>query len=288
MTEETMEITSDLIKKLREKTGAGMMDCKRALEATRGDMEAAIEHLRKKGAAVAAKRADRSTKEGMIVAKVLPDGKTGVIVEVNCETDFVGKSADFTGFVVAVADVVAAQKLASGSDLDGLRAAGGKTVADLRNDLLAKVGEKIDVRRFAVMETKDGTVFSYTHLGSKIGVLVECSGLGTDAAGTTVGRDIAMQIAAMNPMTIARDGIPKDVVRREMDIYQTQAANEGKPAPIQEKIAQGRLEKFYQEFCLMEQIFIKDGAKTIKDYLADAGGATVRRFHRFHLGEEAK
>ena len=283
-----MEITSDLIKKLREKTGAGMMDCKRALEATRGDMDAAIEHLRKKGAAVAAKRADRSAKEGMIAARVLPDGKTGVIVEVNCETDFVGKSADFTGFVGAVADVIAARKPAPGTSLDGLLAAGGKTVADLRNDLLAKVGEKIDVRRFAVMETKDGSIFSYTHLGSKIGVLVECSALGTDAAGTTVGRDVAMQIAAMNPLTIARDDIPTDVVQHELEIYRTQAANEGKLAPIQEKIAQGRLEKFYQEVCLVEQIFIKDGAKTIKDYLAEAGGATVRRFQRFHLGEEAK
>jgi elongation factor Ts len=288
MTEETMEITSELIRKLREKTGAGMMDCKRALEATNGDMDAAIEHLRKKGAAVAAKRADRSAREGMIVTRVLPDGKTGVIVEVNCETDFVGKSADFTEFVGAVADAVAAQKPAAGTSLDGLRAANGKTVADLRNDLLAKVGEKIDVRRFAVMETKDGTIFSYTHLGSKIGVLVECTGLGTDPAGTAVGRDVAMQIAAMNPMTIARDGVPKDVLAREMDIYKTQAANEGKPAAIQEKIATGRLEKFYQEVCLVEQIFIKDGAKTIKDYLAESGGATVRQFQRFHLGEETK
>jgi len=284
-----MEITSDLIKKLREKTGAGMMDCKRALEATKGDMDAAIEHLRKKGAAVAAKRADRSAKEGMIAARVLPDGKTGVIVEVNCETDFVGKSEDFTGFAGAVADVIAAHKPATLEELVRLPVANGKTVADLTNDLLAKVGEKIDVRRFAVMESTEGTLFSYTHLGSKIGVLVECAGLGNDAAGTTVGRDVAMQIAAMNPMTIGRDGIPKDVVAREMEIYKTQAANEGKPAPIQEKIAHGRLEKFYQEVCLLEQIFIKDGAKTIKDYLAEAGrGATVTRFHRFHLGEESK
>jgi elongation factor Ts len=282
-----MEITSELIKKLRDKTGAGMMDCKRALEATNGDMEAAIEHLRKKGAAVAAKRADRSAKEGMIVARVLPDGKTGVMIEVNCETDFVGKSDDFTGFAGAVADAVAKHTPGTRDELLRLPVAGGKTIGDLMNDLLAKVGEKIDVRRFVVLRSKDGVLFSYTHLGSKIGVLVECVGLATDAPGTVVGRDVAMQIAAMNPMTITRNDIPKDIVAREVEIYRTQAANEGKPAPIQEKIALGRLEKFYQEACLVEQVFIKDGAKTIKDYLAEAGhGATVRQFQRFHLGEE--
>ena len=287
MTEETMAITSELIRKLREKTGAGMMDCKRALEATNGDMDAAIEHLRKTGAAVAAKRADRSAKEGMIVARVSQNGTTGVIVEVNCETDFVGRSTDFIGFANIVADTVAKHKPQSPDDLKRLPATDGKTVADLLNDLLAKVGEKIDVRRFDVIEAKQGTVFSYTHLGSKIGVLVECTGLSTDPAGTTVGRDVAMQIAAMNPMTIGREGIPNDVVQREIDIYKTQAANEGKHANIQEKIALGRLEKFYQEACLLEQIFIKDGAKTIKEYLAEAGkGATVTRFKRFHLGEE--
>jgi elongation factor Ts len=284
-----MEITSELIKSLREKTGAGMMDCKRALEATGGNMEAAIEHLRKKGAAVAQKRADRSAKEGMIVTKVSPDGKTGVIVEVNCETDFVGKSADFVAFAGAVADAVAAHKPSTLEQLNGLKITGGKTVADLTNDLLAKVGEKIDVRRFSLMEAKNGSVFAYTHLGSKIGVLVECSNLKNDPGGTAVGRDVAMQIAAMNPMTIARDSIARDVVERELEIYKTQAANEGKPAQIQEKIAIGRLEKFYQEACLLEQVFIKDGAKTVKQYVEEAAqGATVSSFHRFHLGEEVK
>jgi len=284
-----MEITTDLIKKLREKTGAGMMDCKRALEASAGDMEAAIEHLRKKGAAVAQKRADRSAKEGMIVTKVSPDGKRGVIVEVNCETDFVGKSDDFVAFTTAVADTVAAHVPKTTEELLGLKAPNGKDIRSLLNDLLAKVGEKIDVRRFSVLEAKDGSIFSYTHLGSKIGVLVECANLASDQAGTTVGRDVAMQIAAMNPMTVARAEIAPQVVEREMEIYRTQAKNEGKPAPIVDKIAAGRLEKFYQEVCLLEQIFIKDGGKTIKDYLAEAGkGVTVKRFHRFHLGEEVQ
>ena len=284
-----MAITSDLIKKLREKTGAGMMDCKRALEASAGDIEAAIEHLRKKGAAVAQKRADRSAKEGMIVTKVSPDGKRGVIVEVNCETDFVGKSDDFVAFATAVADTVAAHNPKTTEELLSLKAPNGKEVRSLLNDLLAKVGEKIDVRRFSVLEANDSSIFSYTHLGSKIGVLVECTSLASDAAGTTVGRDVAMQIAAMNPMTVARTEISPQVIERELEIYRTQAKNEGKPAPIVDKIAAGRLEKFYQEVCLLEQIFIKDGGKTIKDYLAEAGkGVTVKRFHRFHLGEEVQ
>jgi elongation factor Ts len=284
-----MEITSEIIKQLREKTGAGMMDCKRALEATGGDMNAAIEYLRKKGAAVAQKRADRSAKEGMIVTKVSPDGKTGVIVEINCETDFVGKSDDFVAFAGAVADAVAAGKPSTVEQLAAVKTASGKTVADLTNDLLAKVGEKIEVRRFQVVEARGGSVFAYTHLGSKIGVLVECTNLANDAAGTTVGRDVAMQVAAMNPMTVGREHVDKDTVARELEIYKSQAANEGKPAQIQEKIALGRLEKFYQEVCLLEQVFIKDGAKTIRQYIEEAAkGATVSAFHRFHLGEEVK
>jgi elongation factor Ts len=282
-----MEITSDLIKKLRETTGAGMMDCKRALEATGGKMEDAIEFLRKKGAAIAQKRADRSAKEGMIVTRVGPDGKVGVIVEINCETDFVGKSSDFVAFGNDVAETVALHRPASREELGRLTTAKGKKMSDLLNDLLAKVGEKIEVRRFAVLETSDGAVFSYTHLGNKIGVLVECAGLGTGPAGTSVGRDVAMQIAAMNPMTVSRDQVAREIVARELEIYRTQAVNEGKPPQIQEKIALGRLEKFYQEVCLLEQIFIKDGGKTIREYLTESGAdATVTRFYRFHLGEE--
>ena len=283
-----MAITSEMIKKLREMTGAGMMDCKHALEETGGLIEAAVEALRKKGAAVAQKRGDRAAKEGMIVTRVSKDGKTGVIVEINCETDFVGRSDDFIAYAGAVAETIAARKPKTLDELRTLAAPGGRTIADLTNDLLAKVGEKIDVRRFTVLESPDGAVFSYTHLGSKIGVLVECVNLANDAAGTVVGRDVAMQIAAMNPMTVGRESIAKETVDRELDIYRTQAKNEGKPAPIVEKIANGRLEKFYQEVCLLEQIFVKDGGKTIRDYLAETGkGTTVKKFHRFHLGEEA-
>jgi elongation factor Ts len=285
-----MEITSEMIKSLREKTGAGMMDCKRALESSGGDMDAAIEYLRKKGAASGAKRADRSAKEGMIVTRVSEDGKRGVIVEVNCETDFVARSADFAAFANAVADAVATHNPASVERLMDVQV-GGKKVSELFNDLLAKVGEKIEIRRFKVVDTADGTISAYTHLGNKIGVLVELTGM--SAATLPAGRDVAMQVAAMNPLVISRDQLDKTLIDREQDIYKTQAANEGKPAHIAEKIAAGRLEKYYQEVALLEQTFIKDSGKTVRDYLADAGKASgqtisVRRFQRFHLGEEVK
>lgn len=287
-----MEISSEIIKKLRDQTGAGMMDCKRALEATAGNMEKAVEFLRKKGAATAQKRADRSAKEGVIVTRVSTDAKIGVILEVNSETDFVGRSDDFVGFAHSIAEVIQKQKPSHVEHLSTLTV-GGKKIAELLNDLLAKVGEKIDIRRFKVLESTDGVVSSYTHLGSKIGVLVEISGLKAADAGSGVGRDIAMQIAAMNPGFITRDQVDKTLVERELDIYRTQAKNEGKPDKIIDKIATGKLEKFYQEVCLMEQTFIKDGAKTIKDYLQEAAAAAgkpvvVRQFTRFHLGEEAK
>ncbi|HET6273280.1 MAG TPA: translation elongation factor Ts [Bacteroidota bacterium] len=286
-----MDITNDMIKKLREKTGAGMMDCKRALEATSGDMDAAVEYLRKKGAAVGQKRADRAAKEGMIVTRVASNGKKGVIVEVNCETDFVGRSDDFTGFATAVAEVVEAHQPPTLEQLLTLTTRSGKKVSELWNDLLSKVGEKIEIRRFNILESVDGQISSYTHLGNKIGVLVELTGANQEVG--AVGRDVAMQIAAMNPAVVSRDQVDKVWIERELDIYRTQAKNEGKPAPIQEKIALGRLEKFYQEVCLLEQTFIKDSGKTVKDYVQESGtkaGQTiaVKRFQRFHLGEETK
>lgn len=283
-----MTITNDMIKKLRDKTGAGMMDCKRALEATAGDMDAAIEHLRKKGAAVAQKRADRAAKEGMIVTGVTPDGRRGVMAEINCETDFVGRSDDFLAFGRMVAGVIDRRSPADLAALLASPADSGKSVRQLMDDLLAKVGEKIDVRRFLVYTSTDGAVCSYTHLGNKIGVLVEMSGSGDTAIVTVPGRDVAMQIAAMNPMVITREQVEKGVIERELDIYRTQAANEGKPAQIVDRIAQGRLEKFYQEVCLMEQTFIKDPGKTVREYLQGTPGTplAVKRFQRFHLGEE--
>lgn len=283
-----MDITSEMIKKLREKTGAGMMDCKRALESTSGDMDAAIEHLRKKGAAIGQKRSDRTTKEGVIVTRVSSNAKTGVVVEVNCETDFVGRSEDFVRFGQAVAEAIEMHKPQSLDVVLGLTNAAGKKISDLMNDVLAKVGEKIDLRRFQIIEAPNGIVSAYTHLGNRIGVLVELEGV---AAGTPVARDVAMQIAAMNPAVVTRDQVDKSWIERELDIYRTQAKNEGKPAQIQDKIAQGRLEKFYQEVVLTEQTYIKDPGKTIRDVLRETNPAqagVVKRFTRFHLGEETK
>ena len=285
-----MDITTESIRKLRERTGAGMMDCKRALESTGGDMEKAIEFLRKKGAAVGQKRADRSAKEGVIVTRVSPDGSRGVVVEVNCETDFVGRSEDFVAFAGTVAGAVLASRPSSLAELMELRVE-GKSIAELQNDMLAKVGEKIEIRRFQVVEAGSGAVSAYTHLGNKIGVLVELAG--PPGVGQGVGRDVAMQVAAMSPLVISRDQIGKETVERELEVYKAQAKNEGKPDHILEKIAGGKLEKFYQEVCLLEQTYIKDGGKTVKDVLQEegqkvGGPIAVRRYFRYHLGEEAK
>ncbi len=282
-----MGITTEEIKKLRDQTGAGMMDCKKALQETNGDMKAAVEYLRKKGAAVAMKRADRAAKEGMIVTRVSADRKTGVVVEVNCETDFVGRSEDFIAFANAVAGTVEQHKPASLEALMGASSPEGKPLTTLLNDLLAKVGEKIDIRRFRIVNSPDGMVSNYTHMGSKIGVLVELVGLTPEQSEKTTGRDIAMQIAAMNPLVVSRDQVEKSVVDREVEIYRTQAKNEGKPDQVLEKIATGRLEKFYQEMALVEQMYIKDQGKTVTQVLREAGtGVRVKQFIRYHLGEE--
>lgn len=277
-----MAITSEQIKVLREKSGAGMMDCKRALEEAGGDFDKAIEILRKKGAATAQKRADKLAKEGAIVTRISDDGKTGVVVEVNCETDFVARGADFINFANTVAEVIAKQKPSTTEQVMNLPAASGKTVAQMLNDLLAKIGEKIEVRRFTIYTTQNGLLGGYTHMGSKIGVLVELEGTVSND-GAVLSRDVAMQIAAMNPQYIRREEVSKEVVERELEIYRTQARNEKKPEQILDRIAAGRLEKFYQEVCLLEQTFIKDPSKTVKDMLGSK--LTVRRFQRFHLGE---
>ncbi len=286
-----MVITSALIKQLRDKTGVGMMDCKRALEATEGNIDAAIEHLRKKGAAIGQKRADRVTKEGVIITRVGDNATTGALVEINCETDFVARSEDFLGFANAVAAAVQEKQPDNVDAVNALVTSTGKTVADLQNDLLARIGEKVEVRRFAIFETNNGMISSYTHLGNKIGVLVDIGGLSFDDANVRVGRGVAMQIAAMNPLVISRDQIDKNLIDRETEIYRTQARNENRPAAIVDKIAAGRLEKFYQEVCLLEQTFIKDSGMTVNDYLREGGvrsgqAVSVNRFHRFYLGEE--
>jgi elongation factor Ts len=282
-----MAITSEQVKLLRDKTGAGMMDCKKALGESAGDMDKAIEYLRKKGAATAQKRADRVAKEGIIVTKVSNDNKLGIILEINCETDFVARGDDFVNFANLTADVVIKNQPTSVEQLLDMGAADNNKISTHLNDLMAKIGEKLDVRRFIVLKTNDGLISAYTHLGNKIGVLVELS-LDADAY-KQIGRDFAMQVAAMNPQYVSRDQVSIDVIQHELEIYRTQAKNEGKPEQVVEKIANGKLEKFYQEVCLTEQIFIKDSGKTVKDVLSEAGNnLTLKKFERFHLGEEKK
>ncbi|MBW7888562.1 MAG: elongation factor Ts [Bacteroidetes bacterium] len=276
-----MTVTADMVKHLRERTGAGMMECKKALDETNGDFEKAIEILRKKGAATAAKRADKEANEGLVVSKISDDAKKGILLEVNCETDFVSRGEDFKIFVDGLSEVIFKHTPKTNEELLKLPFDAQRDVAAALADIMAKIGEKTEIKRFSIITSESGFVESYIHMGSKIGVMVELS-TEFSPEKKTLARDIAMQIAAMNPITISRDQITKEIVAKELEIYKTQAKNEGKPEAIADKIATGRLEKFYQETVLLEQSFIKDAGKTIKDVL---GGISVKQFQRFQIGE---
>jgi elongation factor Ts len=287
-----MEITAALVNTLRQKTGAGMMDCKKALTEADGDIEKAIELLRKKGAAVAAKRAEKTANEGLVLSKVIDEGKTGVIVEVNCETDFVAKSGDFMKFTIDVLDAVIKTKPSSVAELF-------EKNPDLKNkhtDLLGKIGEKIEVSRFSINKLDDGMVVDYIHPGSKLGVLVFFEKAQFQQSRddfSSIGKDIAMQVAAMKPICTYREEVPKNIVDKEMEIYKELARKEGKPENILDKIATGRLNKFYQENCLVEQAYIKDNSKTIADLIKEYNSKNgteikIKNFKRYHLGDEKK
>ena len=271
-----MTITAGDIMKLRASTGAGMMDCKGALEEAGGDMDKAAEILRKKGIVKAAKRADKIAAEGKIAAFVSPDNKFGAVVEVNSETDFVAKSDDFSNFANAVAEAIAQNNPADIEALNSVTLSTGKTVTDAISELTVKIGEKISVRRFTRYES--GVVVAYLH-GAKIGVLVEMEG--GDAA---LGNDVAMQIAAANPKSVDRDGVDATLVEKEKEIYAEQLRQQGKPENIIENILKGKMDKFYGEVCLLEQPFIKNEEMTIKQ-LADQKGAKILAFTRYELGE---
>ena len=270
------QITAGMVKDLREKTGAGMMDCKKALAETDGDMQKAIDYLREKGIAKAAKKSGRIAAEGAVTAYVSDDGKLGALVEVNCETDFTANNENFRELAKKVTEHVAKNNFA---DIDALNASkidGDKTVADLVTEATATIGEKISVRRFVKYAT-DGVITSYIHMGGKIGVLVDMSG-GTDE----LGKDVAMQIAAANPSAVDRAGVDASELEHEKEILRKQALEEGKPEKIVEKMVEGRINKFYKEVCLVEQIFVKDSEKTVKNILGDV---TVAKFARYQLGE---
>ncbi len=276
-----MAISAKDVKRLRDTTGVGMMDCKKALEETDGDFDAAIELLRKKGQKVAAKRADRETKEGVIVARTSDDGKTSVLVEVNCETDFVARNEDFQDFAGEIADLTLASLPADVEELSRLQLPNGRTVEQAVADMTGKIGEKIDVRRLAVVTSEAGTAVSYIHPGSRLGVVVDVAG---DGQTDDVGRDVAMQVAALNPVATVRDEVPEDVQQKEMEIAREAARNEGKPDQILDRIAQGKLERYFKDHVLVEQPFVKDSSKSVGELLKETS-VEVNSFVRFALGD---
>ena len=276
-----MKITAADVKKLREITGVGMMDCKKALQEANGDLEAAVDILRKKGQKVAEKRAAREANEGLVAAALSSDGKQGALLELNCETDFVARNEDFGRLADALVRVALDQALASTDALLRVEFAAGQTVEDALTEATGKIGEKIAVRRVAFLESADGRIVSYIHPGSRLGVLVEMYGNGqVENAGT----DVAMQVAAMNPIATTKDEVPESVKEKEMEIARESARNEGKPDHIIDRIAQGKLERYFKDHVLVEQPFVKDSSMSVKAMLqrAEAG---VRQFVRFALGE---
>ncbi len=271
-----MTITAGDIMKLRSSTGAGMMDCKNALEEAGGDMDKAAELLRKKGIVKAAKRADKIAAEGRVISFVTADNKVGALVEVNSETDFVAGSDEFIAFANTVAQAIAEKNPADVAALESVVLSTGKTVADAISELTIKIGEKINVRRFARYES--GVVVSYLH-GSKIGVLVEMEG-----GDKELGVEVAMQIAATNPKSVGREGVDATLIEKEREIFAEQLRAQGKPENIIENILKGKMDKFYGEVCLLEQPFIKNEDITIKQ-LVEPKGAKILNFTRYELGE---
>ena len=270
------KITAAMVKELREKTGAGMMDCKKALTATDGDQEKAVDFLREKGIAKAEKKAGRIAAEGGVAVYRSDDGKVVSMVEVNCETDFVSATDNFH----AVADKIAKQIAdVDPKDLDDLNDSelDGKKVSDLVTETIASIGEKVAIRRFARYAVEDGQIASYIHMGGAIGVLVDL-----DGGDAQLGKDIAMQVAASNPDSIDSTGVSQEAIEREKEVARAKAIEEGKPEKILDRIVEGRIKKYYNEVCLVEQPFVKDDKKSVQDVL---GNVKVRRFARFQLGE---
>jgi elongation factor Ts len=287
------EITASLVKELREITGAGMMECKKALTEAEADIEKAIDVLRARGLAAAAKKAGRATNEGLIVATISEDAKTAALIEVNCETDFVSRNEVFGGYAAKMAQAVLINNPA---DLDGLKASviDGETVESLITDAIHTIGENIQISRFVYRTAADGAISSYIHGGGRLGVLVRFK-LGNEATAVTdefktLAKDIAMQIAAANPGAVTRDDFAEDVISREMAIYKAKAAESGKPENIQTMIAEGNLKKFYQENALVEQAFVKDPSKDIQAVISGIArtvGDTIEvaGFDRFGIGQ---
>jgi elongation factor Ts len=276
-----MAISAKDVKQLRDITGVGMMDCKKALVETNGDFDQAIDLLRKRGQKVAAKRSDREAKEGLVVTSSTDDLKTAVLVEVNCETDFVARNEEFQKFAADIAAMVLAERPADRDALLALAYDGHGTLGDALMNMTGQIGEKIDIRRHAISTADTGSIVSYIHPGNRLGVLVEIVGAGDLVA---TGRDVAMQVAALSPVATSRDEVPTDVAEKEMQIAREAALLEGKPEKLVDRIALGKLERYYKDFVLLEQPFVKDSSQTVQQMLS-SNGATVIGFTRFVLGE---
>ncbi|PST85217.1 elongation factor Ts [Pedobacter yulinensis] len=276
----TIQISAADVNKLRQQTGAGMMDCKKALTEANGDFEAAVDYLRKKGAKVAASRQDRESNEGVVIAKATADGKRGVVLELNCETDFVAKNADFVALGNKFADIAIEKNPATLEELLALEVDGVK-VSDLIIDNTGKIGEKLGISKYEVVS--GDKVVPYIHGNYRLGVLVA---LNQDGAGVEeAGKDVAMQIAAMNPVALDKGDVDQHTIDREIEIAKEQIRAEGKPEEMVEKIANGKLNKFYKDSTLLNQEFVKDGSKDVRKFLDETSkGLTVTAFKRVQLG----
>ena len=287
-----MAITATMVKELREMTGAGMMDCKKALSEANGDMDKAVEILREKGLAKAAKKAGRIAAEGLVANYISEDGKVGALVEVNSETDFVAKNEEFKTFAAQVAKQAAMTKTTTIEDFknEAWLLDSSKTVEDVLTEKISVIGENLNIRRFVKFETETGVIVFYIHGGGRIGVLVELASQNTSDKVKEAAKDIAMQIAAANPQYITKDEIPADFIEKEREILKQQALNEGKPANIVEKMIEGRLAKNLKELCLVDQQFIKDPDITVAKYLEGVSkevgtNVTIKAFARYETGE---
>ena len=280
------------VKSLRDITGAGMMDCKKALDETGGDMQQAIDYLRTKGAALAAKRADRDAREGMVAIRMSADHKAGLILELNCETDFVARGEDFTSFTAALADLALASQTTSPEALLTLtlgEAFGGETVDDAIKTMTGKLGEKISLKRLAYLDAKDGIVEAYLHPGAQLGAIIYIATDKPELVGE-LAKDLAMQVAAAAPIVVDRSFVPADYIAKESEIYRQQALEQGKKEAFVDKIVVGRLEKYYQDVVLSEQFFIKDNTTKVSDVLVEfrkkhQAKVDVIAFFRCKLGE---
>jgi elongation factor Ts len=288
--EELNMITAKSVKELRDRTGAGMMDCKKALTETNGDLDKAVEFLREKGLAAAAKKAGRVAAEGLVKTYITEDNKTAGIVEVNCETDFVAANDQFVTFADSLAKMAAETNVTTVEEFLEEKYEGEKTVKEALTELIATLGENMTVRRFKKFHVEKGAVQAYIHGGGRIGVIVE---LGSEAESpilAEVAKEICMQVAAANPAFLSKDDVDQEALEKEKEIYRVQALNEGKPEKIVDKMVIGRIQKYYKEVCLLEQVWVKDGDKTIIKFVEEkakqvGSPITVNSFVRFERGE---